>query len=180
MTESLLAALTMRSNHRGIVLASEQALARETTIEPARLRTAIRELAAAGKLSVLAPLPFLVCKLLSWSGRDHAPNASAPAELGLRSASHIEVPVSSAAAAAKQQHEDGGAGEGGALLDRVLAVLGPEANPAEFRSLLAYRDPSLVLRCLRRVEATRTIRVSRAALFRSLLSRLQSMTTSHR
>lgn len=71
-----------------------------------------------------------------------------------------------------KQQRDGGAGEG-PLLGRVLAVLGPEADPDEFRELVAQADPDLVRRCLRRVQATRAIRVSRAALFRSLLGRLR-------
>jgi hypothetical protein len=71
-----------------------------------------------------------------------------------------------------QQREVGVAGEGEALLEEVLAVLGPDASRAEFRAILARYSDALVRRCLRRVEATKAIRVSRAALFRSLLTRL--------
>jgi len=70
------------------------------------------------------------------------------------------------------QQEDGGAGEGEALLDEVVRVLGPEADREEFARILTGRSAELVRRCLRRVEATKSIRVSRAALFRSLLQKL--------
>lgn len=71
-----------------------------------------------------------------------------------------------------QPREDGGAGEGEALLEEVLQFLGPEANRDEFREILAGHHPSLIHRCLQRVQVTRNIRVSRAALFRSLLTKL--------
>lgn len=171
MTASLLSALRARANHRGLVLASEQMLARETATGPTSLRRSLHQLAAAGEIRVLAPLPFLVCKFISWSDTSRAIVPAARRNSAPRRSPQRVVPVSGAAAA-KQQHEDRGAGEGGTLLDRVLEVLGPDADPAEFLSILAGRDPALVLRCLRRVEATKTIRVSRAALFRSLLSRL--------
>jgi hypothetical protein len=72
------------------------------------------------------------------------------------------------------QQEDGGAGEGEALLDEVLAVLGPSADHDEFRAILAGHSLDLIRRCLRRVQATKAIRVSRAALFRSLLEKLSN------
>lgn len=86
---------------------------------------------------------------------------------------HREVPVSSSfAAAAIQQREVGGAGEGGSLLDEVVDTTGAEADRDEFARILVGKSPSLVRRCLRRVQATKVIRVSRTALFRSLLSKL--------
>ena len=82
-------------------------------------------------------------------------------------------PSAYAAAAAinQQQQEDGGAGEGG-LLEEVLAVLGPGVDRDEFREILAGHPAALIHRCLKRVEATKQIRVSKAALFRSLLKKL--------
>jgi hypothetical protein len=63
-------------------------------------------------------------------------------------------------------------GEGEALLDEVLDILGPVADRDEFRTILAAHSPALIYRCLRRVQATKAFRVSRAALFRSLLQKL--------
>src|SRR5207247_5778304 len=104
-------------------------------------------------------------------------SSSSPRELSEQQVSinqrslHIEVPVSSRAAAATQQ-EDGGAGEGEALLEHVLGILGPDADRDEFAHILTGRSSALIRRCLRRVQATKAIRVSRAALFRSLLEKL--------
>jgi hypothetical protein len=60
------------------------------------------------------------------------------------------------------------------LLDRVLAVLGPEADVEEMRDLLGTHPAETVRRALQRAEATpaRQIRRSRTALFRYLLTKL--------
>jgi len=58
------------------------------------------------------------------------------------------------------------------LLAEVLAVLGQSAERDEFQAVLRGYSPELIRRCLRRVRATKSIRVSRAALFRSLLQKL--------
>lgn len=90
-------------------------------------------------------LPFLVAKLRdSWSGstrplieneQQFRPSALAPLRGPVSSSSY-----SSRAAAVKQQ-EDGGAGEGEALLDEVLAILGADADRDEFRGLITGRNP---------------------------------------
>lgn len=173
MTERLVHALTSRVNRHGRVIASQDALCRELRTSPDTLENGLRQLSEARVVDILSPLPFLVLRLRSWPGssRDHLrnkqPNSSAKADL------HSEVPVSSsAAAAATQPREVGGAGEGEALLQEVLAVLGPEADREEFRAILAGHGAAVIHRCLSRVQATQAIRVSRAALFRSLLRRL--------
>lgn len=172
MTERLLAYLRSNANRRGLALAAEGKLLRDLGGSRSEVEEALHALESAGTIAVLASLPFLVVKFLSWSSS--SPNviqkeqqiSNSPARL------HIEVPVSSAAAAAKQQQEDRGAGEGEALLDEVLQALGPDADREEFRALLAGHPPALIHRCLKRVQATKAIRVSRTALFRSLLERL--------
>lgn len=175
MSAGLLAALATHANHHGLVLTHERRLSAETGLGRSAIADEVARLAGAGAVRVLSPLPFLVCKLLSWSG-ERPPRTRHPQQSGPRPRLvRIDVPVSSAAAGiykCSKQQRDGGAGEG-ALLDRVLAVLGSEADPAEFRALVAQADPDLVRRCLKRVQATRAIRVSRAALFRSLLGRLR-------
>lgn len=173
MTERLLEHLKRHANHRGLVVASESRLLQELRTTHETLLASVVALESEGAIAVLAPLPFLVCRLRSWSGsstarvRKEQQTSSNPASV------HIEVPVSSSFAAAAAIHtEDGGAGEGEALLTEVLKVLGPSADREEFRRMLARYSPPLIRRCLGRVRATSTIRVSRAALFRSLLQRL--------
>jgi hypothetical protein len=172
MTERLRVALTRRANHRGIVLAREEVLRDELHASGTALRHALAELEAAGAIEVFSPLPFVVLKLLSWSGSS-SPRVGEEQQISSeRRQAHIEVPVSSFAAAAAIHTEDGGAGEGEALLGDVLKALGPSADRDEFRQMLARYSPSLIRRCLDRVGATKAIRVSRAALFRSLLEKL--------
>jgi len=173
MTGRLLKALGRRVNHRGLVIASEDALIRELRVAHDVLVDGLRKLEEANLVEILAPLPYvvLVLKPRPWSGSSSTPVRQTQQISSQTASAHREVPVSGAAAAARQQ-EDGGAGEGEGLLDQVLAALGPEADRQEFRTILAGHRPVLVHRCLRRVRATRSIRVSRAALFRSLLQKL--------
>ena len=68
--------------------------------------------------------------------------------------------------------EDGGPGEGGQLLQEVLATLG-ETDPTTFRGVLDHYSPAAIHAALERVRATppEKIRKSRTALFRHLLAR---------
>jgi hypothetical protein len=169
MTDKVLLALRRRTNHRDLVIVRETTLLDEIRIASQDLRNALDRLVSDRVIEILSPLPFLVIK---WSG-SRADRVQDEQQSSLDRSSAIEVPVSSAAAAAKQQPEDGGAGEGGALLlEEVLGVLGPEADRSEFREILSGHPAALIHRCLKRVEATKSIRVSKAALFRSLLSKL--------
>jgi hypothetical protein len=173
--ERLLAVLRQHANPRGIALVAEDILIRESRLSRAAIAPMLMKLDRAGLVEVLSPLPFLVARLRgSWSGNSPS-RVREQQQISSSSVSvHREVPISSSnrAAAATQQSEDGGAGEGEQLLDQVLAVLGPEADRDEFRAILAGHHPALIHRCLRRVESTKTFRVSRAALFRSLLLKL--------
>jgi hypothetical protein len=172
MIDVLRATLICKTNHRGLILASERKLATQLQCAPQAIRTAVFQLAAAEDIEILSPLPFLVAKARSWSGEPAQLRAEAPRISGRNPAMRLQVPVGSSFAAAATHTEVGGAGEGGALLEDVLALLGPEADPAEFADIVRHYSPDLVRRCLRRVEATPRIRVSRAALFRALLTRL--------
>jgi SOS-response transcriptional repressor LexA len=169
--ERLLICFRGLASHRGVVTVRGEVLAKEVEASLEDVGVALKKLERAGLIEVLAPLPFLVIRIQTWSGGS-SPHAAKGQQISSSSSPlHKEVPVSSRAAAATQP-EDGGAGEGEARLDRVLAVLGPEADRDEFRTILAGHHPALIHRCLRRVEATKTFRVSRAALFRSLLQKL--------
>lgn len=173
MTARLLAYLKQRANRRGLVLASQEDLLRELAVDRTTVLHTLDALESAFKIEVLAPLPYLVVKLIPWSGSNQPAREKVQQNSSPPARSPIGVPVSSsAAAAATQQREVGGAGEGEALLEEVLAALGPDANRDEFREILAGQPPTLIHRCLKRVRTTTSIRVSRAALFRSLLQKL--------
>jgi hypothetical protein len=171
--ERLLAVLRVHANHRAIALVTEGVLLQESGLSRDGVAVTLNKLDQAGLVEVLSPLPFLVARLRgSWSGSSSSRVRNKQQISSSSAGVHIEVPVSSRAAAATQQSEDGGAGEGEPLLEQVLAVLGPDADRDEFRTILAGHHTALIYRCLKRVEATKTVRVSRAALFRSLLQKL--------
>lgn len=175
MTDRLFEYFRRHAHSRGLVLASETRLGEELHASRKALTASLTALEAEGKIELLAPLPFAVIALKPrpWSG-SNSPRVQKEQQISSESIGvHKEVPVSSAAAAVMQQ-EDGGAGEGEALLDEVLGALGPDADRDEFAQVLTGRSAELVRRCLRRVEATKSIRVSRAALFRSLLQKLSN------
>ncbi len=168
-------ALLKSANHRGVVCKrSDQIAAILKTDEP-ELLADLATLVDLDLIRSLNPAPYLVIQLAMWPGREEVPAPQAPVAGSELLAAHSEVPVSSAAAAASaSQPEVGGQGEGGALLDRVLAVLGPEADAVEMRDLVETSPAETVRRALARVEATpaRQIRRSRTALFRYLLTKL--------
>jgi len=168
-------ALLKAANHRGVVCKrSDQIAAILKTDEP-ELLADLAKLVDLGLIRSLNPAPYLVIQLEMWPGREEGPAQHAPARGSESLAVHSEVPVSSAAAATSEaQPEVGGQGEGGALLERVLAVLGPEADAVEMRDLVETYPAETVRRALARVEATpaRQIRRSRTALFRYLLTKL--------
>jgi hypothetical protein len=174
MTEQLIDYLRSRANRLDLVMARQEQLAEELKASPGKLSAALEALSESGKVRILSRLPYLVVALLPrpWSGSNPHPVRK---EQRFRDDSvrmQEEVPVSRAAAAT--QAEDGGAGEGEALLEEVLASLGPEAESDEFRFILAGHSPTLIRRCLARVRTTKRIRVSKAALFLHLLIKLAS------
>ena len=169
-------ALLKVANHRGVVCKrSDQIAAAVKTDEPTLLAD-LAKLTDLGLIRSLNPAPYLVIQLSLWPGRDEV--AAPPAAVSSRELppAHSEVPVSSssAAAASASQPEVGGQGEGGQLLDQVLAVLGPDADAQEMRDLVGSYPTETIRRALTRVEATpaRQIRRSKTALFRYLLTKL--------
>ena len=171
MTDRLLDYFHRHANSQGLALASESRLTMEFRASHDDLARALTQLESDGKVRMLSRLPFVALKLVPWSSSSPSPARKEQQISSNQRSLNIEVPVSSRAAAATQQ-EDGGAGEGEALLSEVLAALGPGADRDEFRAILAGHSPELIRLCLRRVQATKAIRVSRAALFRSLLQKL--------
>ena len=173
MTDALLANLRGRANRRGLMLVHADALQSAFRCSPEELNRALRALGDSGRLEILTPPPFLVLALKPrpWSGSTPARVQEEQQISASARSPQEEVPVSSAVAAI-QQREVGGAGEGEALLETVLAALGPEANRAEFARILAGHPAAVIHKCLQRVRATKAIRVSKAALFRALLTKL--------
>ncbi len=169
-------ALLKAANHRGVVCRRSDQITDMLQTDEATLLADLARLVDLGLARVLNPAPYLVVQLTLWPGKDPSADARTPVEAGPPPAAPLEVPVSSSAAAAASasQPEVGGLGEGGELLQRVLDVLGSEADATEMRELLATHEPELVRRALQRVEATpaRQIRRSRTALFRYLLTKL--------
>lgn len=178
-------ALLKAANFNGVVSKrSDQIAAALMTDEPTLLADLSR-LSDLGLIRSLNPAPYLVIQLALWPGKVDAPRLVVPAASSEAPVTHSEVSVSGSAAAAASasasQPEVGGQGEGGVLLDRVLTVLGPEADVEEMRDLLAAHLSETVRRALQRVEATptRQIRRSRTALFRYLLTKLNQAHRDH-
>lgn len=169
-------ALLKAANYRGVVSKrSDQIAAALKTDEPALIAD-LAKLTELGLIRSLNPAPYLVIQITMWPGKDEAPPPNVSVASSETPAAHGEVPVSNAAAAAASASQPvvGGQGEGGELVDRVLAVLGPEADAVEMRDLVATYPVETVRRALTRVEATpaRQIRRSKTALFRYLLTKL--------
>lgn len=170
-------ALLKSANHRGVVCKRSDQIAATLSLDEPTLLADLEKLSDLGLIRSLNPAPYLVIQLSLWPGKAEASKARRPAETDLEPAARSAVPVSSreaAAAASASLPKDGGQGEGSDLLDRVLAVLGPEAGANEMRELVGTHAPELIRKALQRVEATpaHQIRRSKTALFRYLLTKL--------
>ncbi len=172
MIERLLAILESRANHHGRVIAREPVLLSALDTSHDALAQLISVLVRDRVIEVLAPLPFLVIKLLKSSGKKTR-SATVGADSTAESPSALRGPVSKQAAAASSKQEDGGAEEGEVLLADVLAALG-ETDAIEFRAIVASYPAAVIRHALRRVALTppSQIRKSKAALFRFLLAKL--------
>jgi hypothetical protein len=170
-------ALLNSANHRGVVCKRSDQIASTLRTDEPTLLADLAKLMELGLIRTLNPAPYLVIQLALWPGRGAPSDVGAPDESAAPQPAPMEVRVSSssaAPAASATQSEGRGPGEGGSLLSRVLAVLGPEADEGEMREVLSAHTPEVVDQALRRVEATpaRQIRRSRTALFRFLLTKL--------
>ena len=168
-------ALLKAANFTGVVSKRSDQIAAMLKIDEPMLLADLARLSDFGLIRSLNPAPYLVIQLAMWPGKVDAPGSIARAASSETPVTHEEARVgSSAAATSASQSEVGGQGEGGELLDRVLAVLGPEADVEEMRDLLRTHPAETVRRALERAEATptRQIRRSRTALFRYLLTKL--------
>ncbi len=176
-------ALIKAANFNGVVSKRSEQITAPLMIDEPVLLADLAKLTDLGLIRTLNPAPYLVVQLSLWPGKVDPPRVSTPAVSSETRVAQGEVSVgsSAAAAASASQPEVGGQGEGGELLDRVLTVLGPEADAEEMRDLLGAHPEETVRRALQRVEATpaRQIRRSRTALFRFLLTKLSHPHRDH-
>ncbi len=176
-------ALIKAANFNGVVSKRSEQITMPLMIDEPVLLADLAKLTELGLIRTLNPAPYLVIQLSLWPGKLDPPRENAPAVSSETRVAQGEVPVSSSAAAvaSASQPEVGGQGEGGQLLDRVLTVLGPEADAEEMRDLLGAHPEEIIRRALQRVEATpaRQIRRSRTALFRFLLTKLSHPHRDH-
>lgn len=162
MTEQFLAVLQSHANARGIVLVAEEALTRDSSASRGEVESALAKLEDAGLVEVLAPLPFLVLRLRSWSGKNVRSSQPAPAAY---SAIHTKQLNSSYRRAGAHWPVDR------ALLTEILETLG-ESDGKSFEEAVELYSPHVIRTALDRVRRAKGIRKNRTALFRHLLPRL--------
>lgn len=171
-------ALIRHAGSHGAVIRTRTRLSRELGVGEDRIDRWLSRLVEAGLLHVQSPLPYLVARLVSWSG-DAAPDRDNPSTSGAFPESHIRDSYSNSCSkqlSGKQAIAigDGGAGEG-ALARLAREVVGPEVE-AELPAILARHSPDHVARALDRVRNTppEKIRKSKLALFRYLIAKADS------
>ena len=157
--ERLLALLRARAKSRGIVPVSGETLSQEVGSSQEEVGAALDRLERAGLLRVLAPFPFLVVRLRSWSGKTaNAGNSQSSAySYGKLSSNRLNE---SYRATGEQ-----------ALLREILDTLG-ETDPSTFEGAVRNFPDKIIRKALDRVRRTRSLRKNRTALFRYLLTKL--------
>lgn len=159
MTERLLLSLRRRTNDRGLVLASEDDLRRELSASHEVLTAEIEKLDRSRLVEILAPLPFLVLRLRSWSGNASKPSHSRP------------IAYSYSKLSSNRLNESYRPAGDEALLREILETLG-ETDPKSFEGAIRNFAPEVIRKALDRVRRTRSLRKNRTALFRYLLTKL--------
>lgn len=157
--QRVLARLQARANARGVVPVRGDVLAAEIGAPSEEVGAALDKLERAGLLTILAPFPFLVLRLRSWSGR--APKAS-----DVRPAGYSYSKLSS-----NRLNESYSQGGDATLLREILDTLG-ETDPTTFEGAIKNFAPDVIRKALDRVRRTRSLRKNRTALFRYLLTKL--------
>jgi hypothetical protein len=155
----LLARLQERANARGIVPVRGDVLAAEIGAPTEEVGTALDKLEQAGLLTILAPFPFLVLRLRSWSGKSTEPRDS-------RASGYSYSKLSS-----NHMNESYRRPADAALLGEILDTLG-ETDPTTFEGAIKNFAPDVIRKALDRVRRTRSLRKNRTALFRYLLTKL--------
>ena len=157
--ERLLALLRARAKSRGIVPVSGETLTKEVGASQEEVGAALDKLERAGLLTVLAPFPFLVIRLRSWSGNVTKTGNSQPPAYSYSKLSSNRLNESYRATGEE------------ALLREILETLG-ETDPTTFEGAIRNFPPEVIRKALDRVRRTRSLRKNRTALFRYLLTKL--------
>jgi len=157
--ERLLALLRARAKSRGIVPVGGETLTKEVGASQEEVGAALDRLERAGLLRILAPFPFLVIRLRSWSGNVTKAGNSQPSAYSYSKLSGNRLNESYRAT-----------GEG-ALLGEILDTLG-ETDPTTFEGAVRNFPAEVIRKALDRVRKTRSLRKNRTALFRYLLTKL--------
>jgi hypothetical protein len=157
--QQLLARLRERANSRGVVPVRGDVLAKEVGAAQEEVGATLDRLERAGLLKILAPFPFLVVKLRSWSG-------STPKRASSRPAAYSYSKLSS-----NRLNESYRTAGDDALLREILETLG-ETDPASFEGAIRNFPPNVIRKALDRVRRTRSLRKNPTALFRYLLTKL--------
>lgn len=155
--EKLLARLRARAKPRGIIPVRGETLAKEVSASQEEVGAALDRMERAGLLRILAPFPFLVVKLRSWSGKEQNAPVSA------RSYSYSKL--------SNNRLNNSYSGQDAALLREILETLG-ESDPSSFEGAIRHFSPDVIRKALDRVRRTRSLRKNRTALFRYLLTKL--------
>jgi hypothetical protein len=157
--QRLLARLQERANARGIVPVRGDVLAEEVGAPQEEVGASLDKLERAGLLKILAPFPFLVLKLHSWSGMTPKPHDSQP------------VAYSYGKLSSNRLNESYSPTGNRALMREILETLG-ETDPTSFEGAIKNFSPDVIRKALDRVRRTRSLRKNRTALFRYLLTKL--------
>ena len=157
--ERLLALLRARAKSRGIVPMSGDTLTKEVGASQEEVGAALDKLERAGLLTVLAPFPFLVIRLRSWSGNVTKTSNPKPSAYSYSKLSSNRL------------NESYRAIGGDPLLSEILDTLG-ETDPTTFEGAVRNFAPEVIRKALDRVRRTRSLRKNRTALFRYLLTKL--------
>lgn len=159
--ERLLICLRRRASQRGIVPVRGDALVEEVGAGKEEVGAALDKLERAGFLRILAPFPFLVLQLTSWSGIPAKPADSRPATY---SYSQLSSNRKNESKSYRPTGDD-------ALLREILDTLG-ETDPTTFEGAIKNFAPDVIRKALDRVRKARSLRKNRTALFRYLLTKL--------
>ncbi len=157
--QQLLARLRERANSRGVVPVRGDVLAKEVGAAQEEVGATLDRLERAGLLKILAPFPFLVVKLRSWSG-----STAKPASSRLGAYSYSKLSSSQLTESYRPTKDE-------ALMDEILNTLG-ETDPTTFEGAIKNFSPAVIRKALDRVRRTRSLRKNPTALFRYLLTRL--------
>jgi len=175
MSNPVLTVLEARANSRGLVLVREEVLCRDLQVSHQTLVEGLARLETEGMIELLAPLPFLVAKVRTWSGRQPKP-ARLPPKTGALDARAYSF--QSSLSASKQLNKSYRQPDTAAsLLSEILETLG-ESDPTTFRGAISSYPPGVIRTTLDRVQRMKHIRKNRTALFRYLLPRIAKESSS--